>query len=119
MTVAALVGFARALRDAGVGADAHRVPAMLAAVDLLGVDEVYWAGRLTLCAEPDDLPVYDRVFDAYFTKGTRKRQPLPTAPTMPSLLNVTPEVTPTPRSTSMNARRDEACALVDTDYSVC
>ncbi|GIJ58099.1 vWA domain-containing protein [Virgisporangium aurantiacum] len=84
MTVAALVGFARALRDAGVVADAHRVPAMLAAVDLLGVDELYWAGRLTLCAEPDDLPIYDRVFRTYFGNST-KRQPLPTAPTMPSM----------------------------------
>ena len=84
MTVAVLVGFARALRDAGVVADAHRVPAMLAAVDLLGVDEVYWAGRLTLCAEPDDLPIYDRVFRAYFGKAT-KQQKLPTAPTMPGI----------------------------------
>ena len=34
-----------------------RVQAMLGAVDALGVrPSVYWAGRLTLCAEPDDLP---------------------------------------------------------------
>lgn len=80
MTVASLVGFARALREAGVAADAHRVPALLAAVDLLGIDEAYWAGRLTLCAEPDDLPVYDRVFHAYFTGAApeRKRPPMPT-----------------------------------------
>lgn len=85
MTVAALVGFARALRDAGVVADAHRVPAMLAAVDLLGVDEVYWAGRLTLCAEPDDLPIYDRVFRTYFGGKAPKQQKLPTAPIMPGI----------------------------------
>jgi uncharacterized protein with von Willebrand factor type A (vWA) domain len=42
---------------------------------------VYWTGRLTLCGEPDDLPRYDAVFDAWF----RGRQPAlpgpqPTAP---------------------------------------
>lgn len=84
MTVASLVGFARALRDAGVPADAHRVQAMLGAVDVLGLDDLYWAGRLTLCSEPDDLTVYDRVFGAYFRKGRAKPQPLPAMPRPPS-----------------------------------
>ena len=38
MATAALIGFARRLRADGVNADAHRVQAMLAAVDALGVD---------------------------------------------------------------------------------
>jgi uncharacterized protein len=80
---AVLVGFARAVRHAGIEASAERVQAMLAAADLLGVTRpraAYWAGRLTLCAEPDDLAVYDAAFAAYF--GGRppvRRLPLPVA----------------------------------------
>lgn len=66
---AALLGFARALRAAGVDASAERVHAFLRAVDELraGVRaDVYWAGRLTLCGGRDDLERYERVFAAYF-----------------------------------------------------
>ncbi|MEU6478721.1 VWA domain-containing protein [Streptomyces sp. NPDC047017] len=31
--------------------------------------DVYWAGRLTLCGDRDDLARYERVFDAYFGPG--------------------------------------------------
>ncbi|MEV4114088.1 VWA domain-containing protein [Nonomuraea sp. NPDC049695] len=71
--VATVTGFARTLRAAGVGADHERTGNMLRALDHLDVadpGEVYWAGRLTLCATPDDLPRYDRCFAAYF--GGRK-----------------------------------------------
>ncbi|GLZ10556.1 VWA domain-containing protein [Actinomadura sp. NBRC 104425] len=77
-----IVGFARTLRAAGVGADPERVHAMLAALDHLDVldpADVYWAGRLTLCADPDDLPRYDRCFAAYFSGRTARpgRRPPP------------------------------------------
>jgi uncharacterized protein with von Willebrand factor type A (vWA) domain len=82
-----LVGFARTLRHAGVPATPDRVQAMLAAVDVLGVTEptaVYWAGRLTLCGEPDDLPIYDAAFAAYFSGRSAVRGlPLPTHPVLP------------------------------------
>ncbi|MFB9836804.1 vWA domain-containing protein [Actinoallomurus acaciae] len=71
--VETLTGFARTLRAAGVGADPERVQAMIAAVghlDVLDPGDVYWAGRLTMCADPADLPRYDRCFAAYFTGGT-------------------------------------------------
>jgi uncharacterized protein len=64
-----VVGFARTLRAAGVDASPDRVHAFLAAVAALGAlgrAEVYWAGRVTLCAGPDDLDRYDRVFAAFF-----------------------------------------------------
>lgn len=64
------VGFARALRAAGVDADPSRVHAFVAALDRLRPDlvrDVYWAGRITLCSGPDDLDRYDRVFDAFFS----------------------------------------------------
>src|SRR5947199_10480573 len=52
-------GFAAALREAGVPCDGHRVQAYLAAVgevDIAEPTQLYWAGRLTLCSSPDDLP---------------------------------------------------------------
>lgn len=67
--VITMTGFARALRSAGVAADATRLAGALDAlthIDVLDAEAVYWAGRVTLCGEPDDLPRYDAVFDAWF-----------------------------------------------------
>jgi uncharacterized protein with von Willebrand factor type A (vWA) domain len=67
--VGTVLGFARTLRHAGVAASPDRVEAMLAAVgalDVLDATSVYWAGRLTLCAGPDDIDRYDAAFAAYF-----------------------------------------------------
>src|ERR1700722_16764648 len=67
--VGVLLGFARTLRHAGVPATPDRVQAMMTALDHLDVlvaNDVYWAGRLTLCAEPADLHRYDVAFAAYF-----------------------------------------------------
>jgi uncharacterized protein with von Willebrand factor type A (vWA) domain len=64
-----LVGFGHALRRAGVAAHPDRVRCLLEAVthlDPLSRDEVYWAGRLTCCSRVEDLPLYDRVFEAWF-----------------------------------------------------
>lgn len=64
-----LVGFARTLRAVGVPVTTDRVQSMVAALDQLDVtraEDVYWAGRLTLCSAPDDLRRYDRAFAAYF-----------------------------------------------------
>ncbi|WP_338104535.1 vWA domain-containing protein [Microbispora catharanthi] len=72
--VAVLTGFARTLRAAGVAADHHRTQSFLAALGHLDAADgrnVYWAGRLTLCAGPDDLPRYDRCFAAYFSAAFR------------------------------------------------
>ena len=79
---ATVVGFARTLRAAGVGAHPDQVHAFVRAldeVDLLKASDVYWAGRLTLCADPDDLPRYDRCFAAYFSGETPRlvRRPAP------------------------------------------
>ncbi len=72
-----VLGFARTLRHAGVTASPDRVEAMLAALgrlDVLDPGAVYWAGRLTLCAGPDDLDRYDAAFAAYFA-GEQPRAP--------------------------------------------
>ncbi|MDR7301547.1 vWA domain-containing protein [Haloactinomyces albus] len=68
-TVGGLVGFARALRHSGMMCGPNRVQAFLAAVehvDLADRSRLYWAGRLTLCADPEDLPRFDAAFDYWF-----------------------------------------------------
>lgn len=78
-TVTALVGFARALRHSGMAADPSRVQAFLTAVEAVGLgdkDAAYWAGRLTLCSEPDDVPSYDAAFHSWFG-GRKPSQPAP------------------------------------------
>ncbi len=66
---AGMVAFAAHLRRAGVAADTTRVTTALEALthlDPLDIEQVYWAGRLTLVAEPDDLARYDAVFQLHF-----------------------------------------------------
>ncbi|MGQ4386833.1 vWA domain-containing protein, partial [Streptomyces sp. SAS_270] len=95
---AVLVGFARALRAAGVDAGPDRVQAFLGALDALdpGVrTDVYWAGRLTLCGSRDDLERYERVFAAYFdaaSDGTAT----PRMPVQPRLRMVVRNAGPDP-----------------------
>jgi hypothetical protein len=68
-TTDVLLGLARTLRHAGVDASPDRVHALVSAVghlDVLDPTHVYWAGRATLCASPDDVERYDAAFAAYF-----------------------------------------------------
>ncbi|MET7317107.1 VWA domain-containing protein [Streptomyces thermoviolaceus] len=101
---AVLLGFARALRAAGVDAGAERTQAFLRAVDTLrpGVrGDVYWAGRLTLCGDRDDLDRYERVFAAYFDAAAPPRRP-PRRPAPPARLR------PVVREVPAGARPGEA-----------
>jgi uncharacterized protein with von Willebrand factor type A (vWA) domain len=75
-----LVGFARALRAAGVPVTQDRTRTYLEATALVGIDDrksTYWAGRATLCSGPDDLERYDQVFTAWFlsAQGATSRPP--------------------------------------------
>ncbi len=91
--VTVLAGFCRTLRSAGITITTDRTQYFLAAVnhlDVLDAEQVYWAGRLTLCGDPDDLSIYDSAFLAYFSgAGVIKRSSLPhpvqlrLAPVMP------------------------------------
>lgn len=91
------LGFVRVLRAAGVPADATRGRSFLTALSLLDVaspEQTYWAGRLTLCAQPDDLPRYDAAFAAWYsgrevvTTRTPAQAPKPSA--MASLAGTPP-----------------------------
>jgi uncharacterized protein with von Willebrand factor type A (vWA) domain len=66
---AALVGFARALRSAGLPVPPDRAAAYVRAAAAVGIGDrgaLYWAGRATLCSDPDQFPRYDLVFRDWF-----------------------------------------------------
>ncbi|MEJ3656864.1 VWA domain-containing protein [Actinomycetes bacterium KLBMP 9759] len=93
-----LVGFTVVLRSAGLAITTDRVTAFLTALDELDVTsrtQTYWAGRLTLCADPDDLPRYDQAFDSWFTpqRGgrTQVRDERPPPPPTLAALSPSPE----------------------------
>jgi uncharacterized protein len=70
-----LLGFARALRAAGVGVSADRERTFLVAVAAVGIGErshVYWAGRATLTSTPADFAAYDEVFERWFGGETMR-----------------------------------------------
>jgi uncharacterized protein with von Willebrand factor type A (vWA) domain len=82
-----MLGFARTLRHAGVPASPDRVQATLLALghlDVLDPSDVYWAGRLTLCADPADLDRYDAAFAAYF--GGQLPRAVPRGPSAQQVL---------------------------------
>ncbi len=86
-----IVGFARTLRHAGVAAGPDRVQALLTALDQLDVldpNQVYWAGRLTLCSDPQDLARYDAAFALYFGGHGAHRQNTTSSP--PTVLRAAP-----------------------------
>jgi uncharacterized protein with von Willebrand factor type A (vWA) domain len=94
--VETVLAFARTLRHAGVTASPDRVEAMLQAVgalDVLDATAVYWAGRLTLCGNPDDLTRYDAAFAAFFG-GERPRPTLSPALEQPRQLAVAAPLEP-------------------------
>ena len=65
----ALAGFARALRAAGLPVTADRTAAFAAAAAAVGADDpagLFWAGRATLCSDPDQFARYDVVFADWF-----------------------------------------------------
>lgn len=73
-----VVGFARTLRAAGVDASPDRVHQLVRALDRLDSarrSDVYWAGRLTLCGNADDVARYDDVFATYFGERPAPRAP--------------------------------------------
>jgi uncharacterized protein len=73
---ALLLGFARALRAAGVPVTMDRAQTYLEAVAVVGLDDrraTYWAGRATLCGDRADLDRYDQVFSAWFLDAEQPR----------------------------------------------
>jgi uncharacterized protein with von Willebrand factor type A (vWA) domain len=89
-----LLGFARALRAAGVPVTQDRSQGFLAAVAAVGADDrqaTYWAGRATLCGSPDDLARYDQVFAAWFDDRSGLPQARPRERSRPSTAHLLPD----------------------------
>jgi uncharacterized protein with von Willebrand factor type A (vWA) domain len=117
--VASLTAFARALRAAGVNADRARLTTALAALDQLDPargDDVYWATRLALCSEPDDLPRFDALFDMWF-RGLRPLVPPPARNAAPTQLAPVARLTKGPAETEQ-ARDDDVLRTAASDMEV-
>jgi uncharacterized protein with von Willebrand factor type A (vWA) domain len=81
-----LVAFTRLLRNAGVPVTPDRTATYLLAlreVDLASEVAMYWAGRLTLCSDPDDVARYDQAFHAWFSSDPREQRMGRAAPPKP------------------------------------
>jgi uncharacterized protein with von Willebrand factor type A (vWA) domain len=76
--VADLTAFGRTLRAEGLHVGTGRVASFCRAAALLAPDDLYWAGRATLVARGEQIPVYDRVFRAFF--GSVAAPPPPERP---------------------------------------
>ena len=77
-----LVRFGRLLRTHGVNVGAGQVLSYTRAVadlDPAGIDDLYWAGRITLVNRHPDLAVYNAAFDAFFV-GSEGDSPPPMLP---------------------------------------
>ena len=64
------VGFSHALRTAGLKIGPDRAQVFVDACARLGAGaraNVYWAGRATLCASPEDILVFDSTFHRWFS----------------------------------------------------
>ena len=82
--VTMLVGFAHALRDAGMtvgSGDVLTYTAAMEPLDPTDLLDLYWAGRTTMVTRSDQFPVYDRVFKQYFL-GEAASLPEPMQQTM-------------------------------------
>jgi uncharacterized protein with von Willebrand factor type A (vWA) domain len=75
-----LVSFGRALRSEGLQVGTGAVEDFCRAASLLPPEDLYWAGRGTLVLKQSDIPVYDRVFHAFFGLDVPPHEEPPSPP---------------------------------------
>jgi len=118
--VPGLVGFTAALRAAGLDCEPERARAYLSAVEHLDPADpaqLYWAGRLTLCDDPDDLPRYDEAFAAWF--AARPVRPAPAgAPRSPVVGTIAAMERDAPSGSGADAVDPRALAVAASDAEV-
>ena len=110
--VDAAVAFGRLLRRAGLAAGPDRVAGFVRALEELDVarrDDVYWAGRVTLCSRWEDLEIYDRAFRAFWEDVSR--QALKPPKTRISVSMADDSVQPPKKTVERNERGEEAVRL--------
>ena len=65
-SLAPLVGFGRTLRDEGLAVGTGRISDFCRGASITGPGHLYWTGRATLVAGPEDIPAYDAAFRRWF-----------------------------------------------------
>lgn len=68
----AAVTFGRVLRGANLRVGTDRIVEFARSLEELDAgrrEDVYWAGRVTLCSRPEDIEVYDRAFEVFWDRG--------------------------------------------------
>ena len=107
------VTFGRLLRQAGLAAGPDRVVEFMRALEELDVgnrDDVYWAGRVTLCSRPEDFEMYDRAFKVFWEGREGLKVPSPPRNTYSITLDPA-SVQPPKKSAEKNEKGDEAVKL--------
>ena len=108
----AAVAFGRLLRRAGIAAGPDRVAGFVRALEELDVtrrEDVYWAGRVTLCSRQEDLEIYDRAFRAFWEDPGAHILKLPKTRTSVSVAD--DSVQPPKKTVERNEEGEEAVRL--------
>jgi len=106
------VRFSRELRAAGVAVgsgDILTFCAAMAPLDPTDLLDLYWAGRTTLIAKRDDIPVYDEVFRRFFLGGA---DPVSELVTVRARVDAEAEALLVAPATSPDAEGDEEEAVL-------
>ena len=109
----AAVAFGRLLRRTGLPAGPDRVTGFVRALEELDVtrrENVYWAGRVTLCSRREDLEIYDRAFRAFW-EDTGLQAPLKPPKTRISVSMAEDSVQPPKKTVERNETGEEAVRL--------
>ena len=108
----AAVTFGRLLRRAGLAAGPDRVVEFTRALEELDVarrEDVYWAGRITLCSRRQDLELYDKAFQAFW-EGEKRQALRP--PKMRLSMSLTDDsVQPPKKTVERNEKGEEIVRL--------
>ena len=109
----AAVAFGRLLRRAGLAVGTDRVVEFTRALEELDPtrrEDVYWAGRITLCSRREDLELYDRAFRAFWDQAETSRTLRPPK-TRFSISLADDSVQPPKKSVEKNEKGEEAVRL--------
>jgi uncharacterized protein with von Willebrand factor type A (vWA) domain len=109
----AAVVFGRLLRRAGITAGTDRVVEFARALEELDParrEDVYWAGRVTLCSRREDLELYDEAFRAFW-EGLKKPRLLRRPKVRSSSFAPSDSVQPPKKTAEKNERGEEAVRL--------
>ena len=107
------VAFGRLLRRAGLAAGPDRVVGFATALEQVDVgnrDDVYWAGRVTLCSRPEDFEMYDRSFKVFWEGREGLKVPGPPQ-SRPSITLAPDSVQPSKKTAQRSDKGEEAVRL--------